>query len=62
MKRFTMEMLVEAAEECKSKMGSEESIEKRELLSRAYAQITDILADELLGDINGMQELGRESK
>jgi len=59
MKKFTIEKLVEAAEECKSKMATEESLEKRELFSRAYAEITDILADELLGDINDMQELGQ---
>jgi hypothetical protein len=40
-------------------MATEESLEKRELFSRAYAEITDILADELLGDINDMQELGQ---
>jgi hypothetical protein len=49
MKKFTLEKLVEAAEECKKKMATEPSLEKRELFSRAYAEIADILVEEIYG-------------
>lgn len=43
MKKIALEKLVEAAEACKVGMKTEKSITKRELFSRAYAELTDII-------------------
>jgi hypothetical protein len=45
MKKFALEKLVEAAEVCKNSIPEEESLDKRELFSRAYAVITDIIEE-----------------
>jgi len=43
MKKIALEKLVEAAEACQEGVQKEESIAKRELFSRAYAELTDII-------------------
>lgn len=43
MKKIALEKLVEAAEACEEGIKKEESIVKRELFSKAYAHLTDII-------------------
>lgn len=50
MNKIAMELLVEVAEQCKDRVGSDSSIMKRELFSRAFAEIADILEKELSDD------------
>ena len=47
MKKFSLEQLLDVVKLCETKMTTETSLEKRELLSRAYAEISDILVDEM---------------
>lgn len=45
MKKITLQKLVEAAEDCKKYIKKEKTIKGKELLSKAYAEITDIIID-----------------
>jgi hypothetical protein len=45
MKKIALQKLVEAAQACKDQMEKEETLENRELFSRAYANISDIVAE-----------------
>lgn len=50
MKKFALEKLIEAAEACKKNIVTEKSLEKKELFSRAYAKITDIIEEVVEAD------------
>lgn len=45
MKKIALQKLVEAAEACKEQMEKEQSVDSKELFSRAYANISDIIVD-----------------
>lgn len=51
MKKFALEKLVEAAEVCKENIKTEQSLGKRELFSKAYAQIADIIEEIVESDM-----------
>jgi hypothetical protein len=45
MKIIALEKLVEAADKCKIKFDKETDFNKKELYSKAYAEITDVILD-----------------
>lgn len=45
MKKIALQKLVEAAEACEKAMKGDIPLDKKELFSRAYAQITDIIEE-----------------